>query len=122
MPQDPQSVPQRPGPLVRFRSWILGDPRAEMMTLRAEWAEYQLIFNDLLARWSAKLAREAKMEKKRLARLAEVTEPDHRAPPVLPVSPKAALRSRFAASVLAGSFGPTRPQEGTPDVNGDQTE
>lgn len=68
----------------------------------AQWTEYELIFNDILTRLNAQLARHAKMEKKALERAArELGE----APagmgngnqlPLPPVSPKAALRSQYA--------------------------
>lgn len=39
----------------------------------ADWVEYQQMFNDLLERWSAKLARDAKAEKERIKRLDAAT-------------------------------------------------
>jgi len=42
--------------------------------IRVEWAEYQVIFSDLLSRLSASLARQAKNEKKRVAE--ELADPD----------------------------------------------
>jgi hypothetical protein len=54
-----------------------------------------MIFNDILNRWSAKLAREAKMEKKRLARTFGDT-PQQELPLASPQDVKAQLRSRVA--------------------------
>jgi hypothetical protein len=54
-----------------------------------------MIFNDILNRWSAKLAREAKMEKKRLARTFGDT-PQTEMPLAAPQAVKAQLRSRVA--------------------------
>jgi len=68
--------------------------------IRAEWAQAQLVFHDLLTQLSASLARQARAEKKRIERLRERAQeasegqPLHRRPPDL-ASRKAALR-RFA--------------------------
>lgn len=81
----------------------------------AQWAEYELIFNDILQRLNAQLARQAKYEKAALARLTAeggVGEGRDDAEPVAPapiLSPKRALqvqlgRQRFggrAAAILA---------------------
>ena len=73
---------------------VLMGQRVTPQQIMADWAEYQFIFNDLLERWSAKLAREAKAEKKRIARL----EPDTVPPVALPPqNPKAALRRKMAS-------------------------
>lgn len=67
--------------------------------LRAEWAEYQLIFSDLLNRQSAMLARHAKAEKERLSRsLSEAPRPESSQPP-RSLSRKAQLRSRAASAL-----------------------
>lgn len=59
------------------------------LQIEKEWLEYKLIFEDLLTRWSASLAREAKAEKKRIDRLQDAgIEP--------PAHTKQALRSTWA--------------------------
>jgi len=60
-----------------------------------EWVEYQQAFNDLLTRFSALLARNAKAEKARAVRDLPESSPDLRQP--AHVSHKAELRSRAAA-------------------------
>lgn len=75
--------------------------------LQWEWAEYKQAFNDLLQRYSAQLARAARAEKKRIARLMEAQEEPHRAPPSShPADRKAELRRRAAAQM--GLF-PSQP-------------
>lgn len=129
MPQDERESPRRPGPLTRLRSWLSRDPvdsHPSIIQIRAEWAEYQIVFNDILTRWSAKLAREAKVEAKRQARLQEAITsasdgPDHRPPP-LALTGKQALRSRFAAQVLGGGFSHLPRNGETHDVDASQGE
>ena len=77
------------------------DPELSIAQVMAQWAEYELIFNDILQRLNAQLARQAKYEKRRLE--AQTAE----APPVQPVTPtysdpKQALRSRYAAQRYGG--------------------
>lgn len=74
----------------------------------SEWVEYQQIFNDLLQRFSASLARQAKAERRRVQELARSVEP---APEHRPVRPerKSELRARAAqARGLAPSNGANR--------------
>lgn len=74
---------------------VLMGQRVTPQHIVAEWVEYQQIFNDLLERWSAKLARDAKAEKERIKRLDKVTVPDIQ--PVLPeANRKQELRRRLA--------------------------
>ena len=47
--------------------------RVTPQQMQSDWLEYQMIFNDLLERWSAKLARDAKAEKDRIKRLDAAT-------------------------------------------------
>jgi len=109
-------------PLARSRSWLARlfrraerAPEPTIVEIMAQWAEYELIFNDLLTRLSAMLARQAKMEKKRLERLSEA-EPTPKAPEVQQfLDGKAALRRRYA-HVL------TNPNGGQSSVFGDQSE
>lgn len=85
---------ERPG---RFRS-ALSVLRGQSVVpdqIVAEWVEYQQTFNRLLERFSALLARQAKAEKKRIERLAEMVDPsalEHQAP----ADRKADLRRRAA--------------------------
>lgn len=82
----------------------------------AEWAEYQSIFNDLLQRFSAQLARQAKAEKDRVKRLSEAVEPQAE---MRYGGSKAALRSRAADRLGLGALRPKLhqtdllPPEGT---------
>lgn len=89
------------GTLGRFRSWLRRDPHPSIVQVMAEWAEYQLIFNDILQRLSIQLARQAKVEKKRLERLADA-QPAAMEPPVQPQTTKQALRSQYAMSRYGG--------------------
>lgn len=98
--------------------------------IQAEWAEYQLIFSDLLSRQSALLARHAKAEKKRLERLQE-SHPSSQAAPQLSLLPsglpsrKSELRARAAdlrglgplrASLAVNqSHTPPPPEEESPE-------
>jgi len=60
-----------------------------------EWAEYQISFNDLLQKFSALLARNAKAAKAAALHDLPSSSPDHRAP--VHASHKSELRSRAAA-------------------------
>lgn len=65
-----------PGPKigrVRAAWYVLVGQRVTPQQIQADWVEYQCIFNDLLERWSAKLARDAKAEKERIRRLDTAT-------------------------------------------------
>ena len=77
-----------------------------IVQVMAQWTEYELIFNDILTRLNAQLARHAKMEKKLLERTAQElgASPDANpapAPGYLPNS-KAALRSQYATGRYGG--------------------
>lgn len=67
---------------------------SDIVRIQAEWVEYKLLFQDLLERQSAMLARQAKAEKARVARLQE-DAPDRLTPPH--TSAKAAVRAQAAA-------------------------
>lgn len=54
---------------IRAAWYVLMGQRVTPQQILAEWVEYQQTFNDLLERWSAKLAREARNEKDRIKRL-----------------------------------------------------
>lgn len=66
-----QSNP-RGGVWARVWSLIHGRraPHPSIAQVMAQWAEYELLFNDMLTRFNALLARQAKAEKATLARLA----------------------------------------------------
>jgi hypothetical protein len=68
--------------------------------LEAEWIEYKIIFEDLLTRWGAQLARQAKAEAKKL-RESDPSEAV-RPPPPPPRSQKAELRTQYALSRFGG--------------------
>ena len=82
---------------------VLMGQRVTPQQLQADWVEYQQIFNDLLDRWSAKLARDAKAEKERIKRLDVPVA----LPPPEVTDTKAELRRRVAG--LRG-FGLVEPQ------------
>lgn len=76
---------------------VLAGERLVPLQLQAEWAEYQMVFDDLLKRLSAQLARQAKAEKARLDRLTvEAPSPSSDAPVSASSHrhPKAALYER----------------------------
>lgn len=74
--------------------------------IRAEWAEYQAMFSDLLQRWSAMQARQAKLEKARLKRVQEDVQAAQGDAPFRPVpgGDKAALRSLAAQRLGLGPY------------------
>lgn len=100
MPQE-KPTPRPPGRL-RAAWYVLLGQRLTPLQIEAEWLEFKLIFEDILTRFGAQLARNAQSEKKRINR---ELEPDSREPAVH-VSPKAAVRSRIAAA--RGIAGPTK--------------
>ncbi|GAJ21383.1 unnamed protein product [marine sediment metagenome] len=79
-------------------------PDPSIATVLAQWGEYEIIFNDILIRLNAQLARQAKMHKRAMEKLtldgeAEPTNGAHTvAPPLAVQSPKQALRSAYAAN------------------------
>lgn len=79
--------------------------------IRQEWFEYQQIFNDLLTRLSAQLARQAKAEKKRIAAVIETAENQPELDLMRPSSSKADLRRR--AAILRGVPGARQLPTGT---------
>ena len=88
--------PRRPNPT----------PDPSIVQVMAQWTEYELIFNDILTRLNAQLARHAKMEKKLLERTAQelgasaLTNPPPA--PGYPPNSKAALRSQYATGRYGG--------------------
>jgi len=75
-------------------------PDPSIAQVMAQWAEYELIFNDILTRLNAQLARQAKMEKKRIERSAQELGQSALAQPAPvpghPPNSKAALRAQYA--------------------------
>ena len=93
----PRNAPRErtPGRIRSAWSVLLGE-RLVPVQLQAEWVEYKLIFDDLLKRLSAQLARQAKAEKGRLETQLPMDEP---APLVrAPAGNKAELRRRAAVA------------------------
>jgi hypothetical protein len=76
-------------------------PDPSIASVMAQWAEYELIFNDILMRLNAQLARQAKVEKKQLERL---TTDDS-----APVAPARSIADMTKAE-LRSHFGPQRPR------------
>lgn len=113
MPKDPSERTRRPGRLRSALQVLLGQ-RLTPEQIQAEWLEYQVIFNDILTRWSASLARQAKVEKERATALAQAA-PETEAP----VSSKAELRSRAADRMGLGALRRRiRPAPPTEHANG----
>lgn len=80
---------------------VLMGQRLTPQQIVAQWVEYQCIFDDLLKRWSAYLARDARQEKKRIERL---DVPPEQLALNQPRS-KAELRSKVAAMRGLGLHG-----------------
>ncbi len=94
-PEPTSERPVEPGRL-RGALSVLRGQRLVPLQLQAEWFEYQQIFDALLKRLSAALARQARSEKTRIESLPGLAEPAARRPPS-PGDHKADLRSRAAA-------------------------
>ena len=89
------------------RRWFRGrrrEPEPQIQEVMAQWAEYQMIFNDILQRLSAQLARQAKMEKKRLDKIASEipVQLDMIQAQETPKNTKQALRTQYAATRFGG--------------------
>ena len=78
-------------------------PDPSLAAVMAQWAEYELIFNDILARLNAQLARQAKIEKQRLARMVSEGRGDGNG--AVEVTPVLAMTK----AELRAHFGPQRP-------------
>lgn len=104
-PDENQAHP-REGLLNRFRRTFSRQAPQDptIVQVMAQWAEYELIFNDILLRLNAQLARQAKVQKKALARIAqdEAAETPEAAPSAPHQTTKQALRSQVARQ----QFGP----------------
>lgn len=96
LPDLPSSAEPSPGPSRWRLAWrvLLGEPVVPQQVLQ-EWLSYRLLFDDLLQRFSALLARQAKAEH---ARLRAQLEPPSDLPAVNPQSSdrKASVRRRAA--------------------------
>ncbi len=97
------------GVLLRLRA-LFGRRRPRdpsIAAVMAQWVEYELIFNDILLRLNAQLARQAKVEKKQLARqLAATGDEEERGAHLAGLIPVAAmskheLRSHFGRARFA---------------------
>lgn len=97
----PQSA-QRVDPGRLRSAWsVLRGQRLVPLQIQMEWLEYQQIFDDVLKRFSAQLARQARAEKDRLKKMMPEPSSEGRSQPdVHPLSDhlsrKNALRSRVA--------------------------
>jgi len=91
----------KPVPAGRLRAaWtVLFGQRVTPLQMQVEWIEYKLIFNDILTRFGAQLAREVQVEKRKAKR--EEKEQTQAAPQRVP-SAKAAVRTRVASMLLGG--------------------
>ncbi len=110
---EPVSASEKSPPLFEPRygrlraAWLaLRGERLVPQQIQAEWLEYQQIFESVLQRLSAQLARQARSEKLRIESLIP-EEPSHREPSHR--DHKAELRSRAAG--LRG-LKPYRPRNG----------
>ena len=95
---------QREGLWSRLRARLSRKPPhpPSIAAVMSQWAEYELIFNDILQRLNAQLARQAKFEKKALERLTQDNgEALDSSLPVLLTS-KQQLRSAWAAQRYGG--------------------
>lgn len=92
-------------------------PDPSIAQVMAQWVEYELIFNDILQRLNAQLARQAKYEKAALARLTTETapEPTQLPPPVL--NSKQQLRSHMAQQRFGGRVQAILAAKENRDVN-----
>lgn len=108
----PDTISDRPSLFGRFRAawYVLCGSRLVHHQIQSEWLDYQVTFNDLINRWSALLARQAKAEKKRMTDQLDSLSGEP-AEPALVASPgghKAYLRSLVAGRHQA----PSRSQPG----------
>lgn len=100
-PQPAAEIQDEPPRIGRWRAaWrVLRGDRLVPLQIQVEWLEYRQIFDDLLKRFGAQLARQAKAEKKRLER--QLQEEGLREVPADPPSssrhPKAELYRRARA-------------------------
>jgi hypothetical protein len=106
---------------------VLMGQRLTPQQIASEWAEYQQIFDDILSRWSASLARQAKARKKELERLEAAAAGGQQLEMAVGGSQmsraqrKAELRQRAAAAGLtvAGRHHPAPMPAAIPDDGDD---
>lgn len=94
-----------PRPLSRWRAaWrvLCGEPLVPEQILQ-DWLSYRLLFDDLLKRFSALLARQAKADHARLREQLQ-EEPVHRQPASSPRSRKEEVRRRAAEARGLSAF------------------
>jgi len=119
----PVASPEKSVPLLEPRygrlraAWLaLRGERLVPQQIQAEWLEYQQIFESVLQRLSAQLARQARSEKLRIESL--IPEGPTERVPASPRAHKQELRSRAAAMRGLRAFRPRSndllPQEGEP--------
>lgn len=103
-----QSSPQAPEAPLRLSRWraawrvLLGESVVDEQ-IRQDWLSYRLLFDDLLKRWSAMLARQAKADHARIRDQLAAEEPTNRTPAASPKTRKEEVRRRAAeARGLAG--------------------
>jgi hypothetical protein len=70
---DTDNVELAPG-RIRAALAVLRGHRVVPAQIQAEWLDYKIIFNDILARFGAQLARSAKAEKKRIEKQLALPE------------------------------------------------
>lgn len=96
--------PERePGRLRAMWAVLLGE-RLVPLQLQAEWVDYKLIFDDILKRLSAQLARQSKAHKRDLERILEDQVPVVGNPTPTRAAGKAELFHRF--QTLQGNGAP----------------
>lgn len=100
----------RPPGRLRSALAVLLGRKTTPLQIEAEWLEYKQIFGDMLQRFSAQLARDAKAERKRIKQ-TYLRDPTHREPPQGQPSAKDEVRRRAAAHL-----GLVRTGTGTVDV------
>lgn len=112
----PQPLPKDEQGVGRLRAaWlVLRGQCVVPQQIVAEWLEYQTIFDDLLSRWSSRLARDAKQQRDRIAKEMQDTHITE-----LPrAGRKAALRSQVAAA--RGISGKLKSVDEVSDVGSDK--
>ena len=80
-------------------------PDPSIAYVMAQWAEYELIFNDILRRLNAQLSRQAKAEKAQLERFMRESGDDRESGRADAVSPVFGMTK----AELRAHFGPQRP-------------
>jgi len=109
--QDADELMEVPPGRVRAAWMVLRGQAVVPAQIAAEWMDYKIIFNDILTRLGAQLARQAKTEHKRVKKQLELPTPAEVAPPVQGrTRDKSELRRRAAA--MRGLGGQSFPVSG----------